>query len=48
MGVALWKDEDGFAHAIVGKKYGLSGEYINQYKLSFDNDKSAPVCGHFK
>ena len=23
MGVALWKDEDGFAHAIVGKKYGL-------------------------
>ena len=39
MGVALWKDEDGFAHAIVGKKYGLSGEYINQYKLSFDNDK---------
>ena len=33
------KDEDGFAHVIVGKKYGLSGEYINQYKLSFDNYK---------
>ncbi|MEC7244974.1 MAG: phytase [Bacteroidota bacterium] len=39
MGVALWKDDEGNAHAIIGKKTGKSGEYINQYKLNFDEGK---------
>lgn len=39
MGVALWKDKQGFANAIVGKKDGISGEYVSQYKLVYNKNK---------
>tara|TARA_B110000008_G_C16962970_1_gene560905 strand:- start:1202 stop:2215 length:1014 start_codon:yes stop_codon:yes gene_type:complete len=41
MGVSLWKDEEGNAHAVVGKKNGVSGEYLDQYKLIYNDKISA-------